>query len=89
MNLHQSKMASLNINSKLRMPSGYDIPLLGYGVRGSYPYCEGPPLTNNRSTKQRHLNVKMSLIIPSKSGIVTLVLLRPLSWNQVSLAHAA
>lgn len=25
-------MAKLNINSKLRLPSGYDIPILGYGV---------------------------------------------------------
>lgn len=27
-----AKMAKLDINSKLRMNSGYEIPMLGYGV---------------------------------------------------------
>ena len=32
------KMADLNINTKYKMLSGYDIPALGYGVSMDYLY---------------------------------------------------
>ena len=32
------KMADLDINSKYKMLSGYDIPALGYGVRKYFLY---------------------------------------------------
>ena len=37
-----AKMAHLDINSKHKMLSGYDIPLLGYGV-SKYPYISYLP----------------------------------------------
>jgi hypothetical protein len=56
-------MATLTINSKLRMNSGYEIPILGYGVCEQVKRICYPVLTMTRSTRRMQAVVTITYVL--------------------------